>query len=106
VKILSPPYFIATKLEAHKDHGGNDGRISQDFEDIVYFLENRKLIWEEMTNSGKTVKNYSRSEFQNLLNNPSLFEWIDCHVERGSPPNLRRERKSSLLPTSNFLLYK
>jgi len=25
IKILSPPYFLATKLEAHKGRGKNDG---------------------------------------------------------------------------------
>lgn len=86
VKILSAPYFIATKLEAHKDRGEGDGRTSQDFEDIVYVLENRKSIWEEMNNSEESLRNYLRAEFQNLLNNPDILEWIDCHVERGSPP--------------------
>lgn len=86
IKILSAPYFIATKLEAHKARGKNDGRTSQDFEDIIYVLENREAIWEEMNNSGEAVKNYLRYEFQILLNNPNLFEWIDSHVERGSPP--------------------
>ncbi len=86
VKILSAPYFIATKLEAHKDRGRNDGRTSQDFEDIIYVLENRTTIWEEINNSGEAIKNYLQTEFRNLLNNPNLSEWIDCHVERGSPP--------------------
>ena len=86
IKILSAPYFIATKLEAHKGRGKNDGRTSQDFEDIVYVLENRESIWEEMNNSDRSVKEYLRSEFQILLKNPNLFEWIDSHVERGSPP--------------------
>lgn len=86
IKILSAPYFIATKLEAHKGRGKNDGRTSQDFEDIVYVLENRESIWEEMNNSGRSVKEYLRTEFQILLENPNLFEWIDSHVERGSPP--------------------
>jgi hypothetical protein len=27
-----------------------------------------------------------RNEFEILLKNPNLFEWIDSHVERGSPP--------------------
>ncbi len=86
IKILSAPYFIVTKLEAHKGRGKNDGRTSQDFEDIIYVLENREKIWEEMNNSGNSVKDYLRSEFLNLLNNPNLFEWIDSHVERNSPP--------------------
>lgn len=86
VKILSAPYFIATKLEAHKDRGQNDGRTSQDFEDIIYVLENREVIWEEINNSSENLKNYLLTEFRNLLKNPNIFEWIDCHVERGSPP--------------------
>lgn len=86
VKILSAPYFIATKFEAFKGRGKNDGRMSQDFEDIIYVLENRESIWEEMNNSSEDVKNYLRSEFLSLLNNPDHFEWIDCHAERGSPP--------------------
>lgn len=86
VKILSAPYFIATKLEAFKGRGKNDGRTSQDFEDIIYVLENREAIWEEMNTADPDVNDYLRSEFLNLLNNPNLFDWIDGHVERGSPP--------------------
>lgn len=41
VKVLSSPYFIATKLEAFKGRGKGDGRTSQDFEDIIYIFENR-----------------------------------------------------------------
>ena len=86
IKILSAPYFIATKFEAHKSRGKNDGRTSHDFEDIIYVLENRETIWQEMNNANDTVGEYLRSEFLILLNNPNLFEWIDSHVERGSPP--------------------
>ena len=86
VRILSSPYFIATKLEAFKDRGKGDGRTSLDFEDIVYVLENRQGIWEEMNNVGGDIKDYLRSEFVSLLNNPDILEWIDSHVERGSPP--------------------
>ncbi|CAN5523212.1 hypothetical protein BH11BAC3_BH11BAC3_37250 [soil metagenome] len=86
IKILSAPYFIATKLEAHKGRGKNDGRTSHDFEDIVYVLENRETIWQEMNDTNESVKEYLRAEFLILLKNPNLFEWIDSHVERGSPP--------------------
>ena len=39
IKILSPEHFLATKLEAFKNRGYSDPRQSQDFEDIVYILE-------------------------------------------------------------------
>ena len=86
IKILSPAYFIATKIEAHKGRGKNDGRTSQDFEDIVFVLENRESIWDEMNSASVNLKNYLKEEFRKLYENQHLFEWIDCHVERGSPP--------------------
>lgn len=86
IKILSGPYFIATKMEAFKGRGGGDGRMSQDFEDIVFVLENRSTIWDEMKNTKVQLKEYLLEEFSKLGNNPDIFEWIDAHVERGSPP--------------------
>jgi hypothetical protein len=39
-----------------------------------------------MVNAKTSIKKYLRSEFVDLLNNPNILEWIDAHVERGSPP--------------------
>jgi predicted nucleotidyltransferase len=86
IRILSPAYFIATKLEAFKGRGKGDGRTSHDFEDIVFVLENRKIIWEELAACDEELKSYLRATFKKILDNPNVFEWIDCHVERGSPP--------------------
>ena len=65
VSILSAPYFIATKLEAFKSRGKSDGRTSHDFEDIVYVIENRQVIWDEINNTQAGVKAYLKNEFQN-----------------------------------------
>lgn len=86
VKILTAPYFIATKLEAFNDRGKGDGRTSHDFEDVIFVLENRSSIWEEMNSLEGAIKEYLLAEFTKLLSNPHIFEWIDSHVERGSPP--------------------
>ena len=86
VSILSAPYFVATKLEAFKNRGKSDGRTSHDFEDIIYVIENRQVIWEEINNAEAGLKEYLKAEFKTLLNNPGIVEWIDSHVERGSPP--------------------
>lgn len=86
VKILSTPYFIATKLEAFKGRGGGDGRTSHDFEDIVYVLENRQSIWDELNNCSGEIRNYLIHEFKQLKSNSNFFEWIDCHVELGATP--------------------
>ena len=56
VKIFSAPYFLASKIEAFKNRGNNDGRTSSDFEDIVFVLENRVTIRQEMEDAESTVK--------------------------------------------------
>jgi len=86
IKILAPQYFLATKLEAFKHRGYSDSRQSQDFEDIVYVLENRKMIWEEIALADHPLKAYLKEEFLKLIGSPDVFEWIDCHVSFGSPP--------------------
>ncbi|HNP07163.1 MAG TPA: nucleotidyl transferase AbiEii/AbiGii toxin family protein [Cyclobacteriaceae bacterium] len=87
IKVLTPAHFIATKLEAFKSRGASDPRQSQDFEDIVYILENRKSIWKEMRMANQTLRDYLKVEFNALSANPNIYEWIDCHVEFVSPPS-------------------
>lgn len=87
IKILTAPYFLATKLEAFKSRGGGDGRISHDFEDIVFVLENRKALWEELDTCDTPLKTYLITEFEELLANPRIDEWIESNVERGNYPS-------------------
>jgi hypothetical protein len=81
VKILQSPYFIATKMEAFKNRGGGDGRMSSDFEDIVYVLNNRKSVWNELSDATDSVKSYLKDEFAQLLMSDVLFEWVGAHLE-------------------------
>lgn len=85
VKIFSAPYFIASKLQAFKNRGNNDGRLSTDFEDIVYVLENRSTIWREMKAADEGVRKFLLSEFTELYNHRYIEEWIDANVSFASP---------------------
>lgn len=80
IKILDPPYFLATKIEAFKNRGKGDGRISSDFEDIIFILENRDAIWEEIASSDGKIKQYLKKEFEGFINNPYFEEWIEAHM--------------------------
>lgn len=82
--IFSLEYYLAAKLEAYKDRGGNDLRQSHDFEDIVYILDNYSEIFEIIKNSNKVVKEYLKKEFTALLNNEYLIEGIECALPIGS----------------------
>lgn len=84
IKILSAPYFLATKIEAHNNRGGNDMRFSHDFEDIIYLLDNRKELIEEIKNSDKEIKDYLKIQFSKFINNIFLDEGIECALPYGS----------------------
>lgn len=62
-------------------------RQSQDFEDIVYVLENRNAIWSELANCNAPLKSYLKEEFGKLLSQQGIEEWIDCHLDFVSPPS-------------------
>lgn len=81
VNIFTAPYFIASKLDAFGDRGGNDGRTSSDFEDIIFVLDNRDRIWEEIERSNDQVKEYLKDEFRKLIENQYAEEWISAHLE-------------------------
>lgn len=81
VRIFSSVYFIASKLDAFNDRGNGDGRTSSDFEDIVYVLNNRTVIWEEMKNAPAPVKTFFKEQFQKLVAEDYLYEWISVHLD-------------------------
>jgi predicted nucleotidyltransferase len=85
INILHPAYFIATKMEAFKGRGQFDGRTSRDFEDIIFVLENRTIVWDELNTSEGDIRIYLQQEFKNWMNQKHINEWIDAHVERGYP---------------------
>lgn len=56
INIMPLSYFLASKFVAHSDRGGNDPRMSHDFEDIIYILDNR-TDWHELVTSVKSSIN-------------------------------------------------
>lgn len=79
IRILSPPYFMATKFEAFNTRGG-DARSSYDFEDIIHVLEHRKGIVEEIRNADEKVRSFLREEFTKILNDPYSNEIIGAQI--------------------------
>jgi hypothetical protein len=89
IRIFHPIYFLASKLEAFKDRGGGDGRWSSDFEDIVFVLNHRTTIWQEVRAAEGSVRDFLRKEMEELLQNKYIDEWISVHLEQGEQKRLR-----------------
>lgn len=79
-------YFIATKLAALRSRGMRDIRLSSDLEDILYLLDNRPELAEEVTIASTTVRPCLAAEISQLLRHPELLEAIEGYLPYGSGP--------------------
>jgi predicted nucleotidyltransferase len=59
ISILPLPYFLASKFSAYRDRGDQEPRTSHDFEDVVYVLDNRTDIAEQILSAPNIAYNRS-----------------------------------------------
>ena len=85
VKIVTAPYFLATKLEAFKTRGKSDYYASHDFEDIMSILDGRLEIVEEIAKADNELRNHLINSFVEIDNSPAFKGAIQGHfVQYGS----------------------
>lgn len=80
VRIVSAPYFVATKLEAHYDRDAGDVLFSRDVGDIVALVDGREELVNEVRSTGGTVRAFIANGFRTLLENPSFLDAIPAHL--------------------------
>lgn len=76
IRCLSLPYFLASKFAAFYNRGSKDPRTSKDMEDIVYILNHRMGLAEEVIATEPDVKFYLRDCFQDILHDAAKQEAI------------------------------
>lgn len=76
IRCLSLPYFLASKFAAFYNRGAKDPRTSKDMEDIVYILNHRMGLAEEVLGSEVAVKQYLRDCFQDIIDDSVKQEAI------------------------------
>jgi hypothetical protein len=76
IQILPLAYFLATKFAAYNSRGKNEPRTSHDFEDIVYVLDNRTDVIEQLLKSPLDVKPFLKNEFERIVHDKSKQEAI------------------------------
>jgi hypothetical protein len=67
LRVITPVYFLATKLEAFRARGGGDVSGSHDLEDVITVIDGRAEIIEEVQSGPADVRTFIASEFQQLL---------------------------------------
>ena len=80
IRIVTAPYFLATKIEAFYGRGKNDFLFSHDMEDIITVIDGRKEIVEEVKKSPEGLKIYLSKTFTAFLQNDSFIESLSGHL--------------------------
>ena len=76
IRVVTAPYFVATKLEAFKGRGGGDFLGSHDLEDVVSVVDGRETLSAELRAAGTDLSVYVRREIAKLLANPGFLDAV------------------------------
>jgi len=87
-KIISAPYFCATKLEAFSNRGKGDF-YHHDLEDIIAVVDGRQELLAEVKAASTDVRDYIASEVTGLLASPGFMEALPGHLP-GDPASQAR----------------
>ncbi len=79
IKMLSAPCYLATKFEAFNSRG-SDYRTSHDIEDIIYVLENRVAIVEEIAKEDSRITTFIKAQLQSIVDKGLLQEVLLAHI--------------------------
>jgi hypothetical protein len=80
IKVISAPYFLATKLEAFKDRGKQDFLLSHDLEDIIAVIDGRPEIVSDVSSVKNNLKEYLSTEFNALTSNIQFMQALPGHL--------------------------
>ncbi len=83
IKILPVSMYLATKWEAFKNRGG-DFRLSHDFEDIIYVIDNNSALINDVSKGDKDVRDFLKEMSMEILSNSFRDEIIECHLNQSN----------------------
>jgi hypothetical protein len=67
IRAVTPPFLVATKLQAFRSRGNGDLFRSHDFEDIVTLIDRREELVPELAEAPPELQDFVASEFRDLL---------------------------------------
>jgi predicted nucleotidyltransferase len=80
IRMVSAPYFLATKLAAFDGWGQGDYMMSHDMEDIVAVLDGRPEIVDDVLNCDHKLKVHIQSRLSTLVKNDRFIEALPGHM--------------------------
>ena len=91
IRILTPPYFLATKIEAFQGRGHGDFLASQDMEDIICLVNGRSEIVAEVVGSRRPLRQFISRNIQSWMNSRDFRDAIDGFLVTENEPLARAQ---------------
>ncbi len=66
IKVVEPPYLLATKLDAFRSRGNRDFLGSRDFSDIVSLIDGREELIGEVSRASEQLRAYVAGQLREL----------------------------------------
>ena len=67
IKLITPEYFVATKLEAYLGRGDGDALSSHDIEDLLNIFDGRGSIVDDILSASVDLKKYVSEQLKSLM---------------------------------------
>lgn len=90
VRLVTPAFFLATKLEAFRGRGAGDVTASHDLEDIVTVVDGRPQIVEEVAAAAADVRGYIAGQIEALMDNPDFVDALSGYLLPDAASQARR----------------
>lgn len=91
VRIVTPPYYIATKLEAFHGRGDDDFMGSQDLEDVITLINGRDTLTAEIEKSPVPLRRYLAEAIERFLADRRFLDALPGHLGFGDADQGRVE---------------
>jgi len=80
IRLVTPPYFLATKLTAFHDRGRQDPMISHDLEDIIAVVDGRASLVMELQAAPPGVRAFVAAAWRGLLETGGVPALLEAHL--------------------------
>lgn len=80
IRRLTPPLFVATKLEAYRGRGGGDLIGSRDAEDILLLVDGREDLVAEIAATEPEIRTYIAEQIAALLADPNFDHFLEGNI--------------------------
>ena len=85
IRLITPPCFVATKLDAFLDRGEGDYLASHDLEDVLSVIDGRPELVGELARSEPELRKFVASVVARLLQDDDFLNALPGLVLEGSP---------------------